>query len=344
MVGLEVVVKRSAVLWRCLKKKKKKQYECSPFTIPLSLMLYFLICFYWINCSSLCTILLLWLYYNNYWNYLWELCCPTGKWLFHTLSLYVFCTFFFTPTDHKQMSIPLLVKDLLWVSSQKGIFPSHCQHLVSLGCQLLFLWLFKVLGDTFDCDLIRLNYASFPNEGLINKFYSLSQFLPRWRCRNASDALLQRSMASSGSTSPFSFISFPIQLPVRKVKSGKLWCTVPLTQDRTLGSVGLWLEEHFKKAVNQWWRRRGLPNSDHLPLGGTRVQLPHAADVPRPLELLRVDEEDGLLDLSKDLILQREHPGIQRHSTSRWDLIKKNKTTKNHITFLNLGFSLQVEN
>lgn len=61
-------------------------------------------------------------------------------------------------------------------------------------------------------------------------FVVVSQLLPRWRCRKASDALLQRSMASSGSISPFSFISFPIQLPVRKVKSGKLWWTVPLTK------------------------------------------------------------------------------------------------------------------
>lgn len=80
-----------------------------------------------------------------------------------------------------------------------------------------------------------------------------------------------------------------------------------------------------------------LPNGDHLPLGGGRVQLPHAADVPCPLELLGVDEEDGLLDLSKDLVLQREHPGIQRHSTSRWGLKKVEET------FLNLGFSLQLE-
>lgn len=55
--------------------------------------------------------------------------------------------------------------------------------------------------------------------------------LPRWRCRKASVALLERSMAISGSISPFNFISFPIQLPVRKVKSGKLWWTVPLMKD-----------------------------------------------------------------------------------------------------------------
>lgn len=53
-------------------------------------------------------------------------------------------------------------------------------------------------------------------------------FLPRWRCRKARVALLERLMASSGSISPFSFIIFPIQFPVRKVKSGKLWWTVPL--------------------------------------------------------------------------------------------------------------------
>lgn len=58
-------------------------------------------------------------------------------------------------------------------------------------------------------------------------------FSPRWRCRKASVALLERSMAISGSISPFSFISFPIQLPVRKVKSGKLWWTVPLMKDRS---------------------------------------------------------------------------------------------------------------
>lgn len=65
----------------------------------------------------------------------------------------------------------------------------------------------------------------------------VSQLLPRWRCRKASDALLQRSMASLGSISPFSFISFPTQLPVRKVKSGKLWWTVPLTKGFGLESV-----------------------------------------------------------------------------------------------------------
>lgn len=55
-----------------------------------------------------------------------------------------------------------------------------------------------------------------------------SLLLLRWRCKKASVALLERSMASLGSISPLSFNSFPIQLPVRKVKSGKLWWTVPL--------------------------------------------------------------------------------------------------------------------
>lgn len=44
-------------------------------------------------------------------------------------------------------------------------------------------------------------------------------------------------MASSGSISPFSFISFPIQFPVRKVKSGKLWWTVPLVKEGKDGTV-----------------------------------------------------------------------------------------------------------
>lgn len=78
----------------------------------------------------------------------------------------------------------------------------------------------------------------------------------------------------------------------------------------------------MKETLNLAAARPWVPNGDHLPLCGGRVQLPHAADVPRPLELLRVDEEDGLLDLSKDLVLQREHPGIQRHSTSGWGLKK----------------------
>ena len=46
-----------------------------------------------------------------------------------------------------------------------------------------------------------------------------------------------------------------------------------------------------------------VPDSDHLPLYAGRVQLLHAADVPRPLELLRVDEEDRLLHPWKDLIV-----------------------------------------
>lgn len=211
------------------------------------------------------------------------------------------------------------------------------------GSQLLFLWLLKVLGETFDWDLTVYKWTDWimqfsPMRDSI--LFYVSQFLPRWRCRKARDALLQRSMASSGSTSPFSFISFPIQLPVRKVKSGKLWCTVPLTQDRTSGSVVLWLEGHLKRTLNL--ARQWLPNCDHLPLGGGRVQLPHAADVPCPLELLRVDEEDGLLDLSKDLVLQREHPGIQRHSTSGWRLKKVNQI-KITSHFENLGFSLQLQ-
>lgn len=57
----------------------------------------------------------------------------------------------------------------------------------------------------------------------LNVLVKENLILPRCRCRKASVALLQRSMATSGSISPFSFMSFPIQLPVRKVKSGKLW-------------------------------------------------------------------------------------------------------------------------
>lgn len=74
--------------------------------------------------------------------------------------------------------------------------------------------------------------------------------LPRWRCRKASVALLERLMATSGSISPFSFISFPIQLPVRKVKSGKLWCTVPLVTEGNLRSVSL---TDDGCACGTWW-------------------------------------------------------------------------------------------
>lgn len=46
-----------------------------------------------------------------------------------------------------------------------------------------------------------------------------------------------------------------------------------------------------------------VPDGDHFPLYAGRVQLLHAADVPRPLELLRVDEEDRLLHPWKDLVV-----------------------------------------
>lgn len=58
-----------------------------------------------------------------------------------------------------------------------------------------------------------------------------------------------------------------------------------------------------------------VPDGDHLALGDGRVQLPHATDIPRPLELLRVDEKERLLDPGKGLVLQREHPGVQRDAT-----------------------------
>lgn len=46
-----------------------------------------------------------------------------------------------------------------------------------------------------------------------------------------------------------------------------------------------------------------IPDGDHLPLCDGRVQLPHADDVPRPLELLRVDEKERLFDLREGLVL-----------------------------------------
>lgn len=58
-----------------------------------------------------------------------------------------------------------------------------------------------------------------------------------------------------------------------------------------------------------------VPDGDHLALCDGRVQLPHATDVPCPLELLRVDEKERLLDPGKGLVLQREHPGVQRDAT-----------------------------
>lgn len=45
-----------------------------------------------------------------------------------------------------------------------------------------------------------------------------------------------------------------------------------------------------------------IPDGDHLPLCDGRVQLPHATDVLRPLELLRVDEKDRLFDPRKGLV------------------------------------------
>lgn len=46
-----------------------------------------------------------------------------------------------------------------------------------------------------------------------------------------------------------------------------------------------------------------IPDGDHLPLNEGRVQLLHAADVPRPLELLGVDEEDRLSDPREDFLV-----------------------------------------
>lgn len=130
--------------------------------------------------------------------------------------------------------------------------------------------------------------------------------LPRWRCRKASVALLERSMASSGSISPFSFISFPIQLPVRKVKSGKLWWTVPLMKEcswkKTPQETDFYRIDETKHVIPSSAPSM-IPDRYHPPLYDGRVQLPHAADVPRPLELLWVDEEDRLLHPRKDLII-----------------------------------------
>lgn len=70
-----------------------------------------------------------------------------------------------------------------------------------------------------------------------------------------------------------------------------------------------------------------VPDGDHLPLGDGRVQLPHTTDVPRPLELLRVDEKHRLLDTRKGLVLQGEHPGVQSHATPEQDVTVKYKKT-----------------
>jgi len=115
-------------------------------------------------------------------------------------------------------------------------------------------------------------------------------------------------MATSGSISPFSFSSLPIQFPVRKVKSGKLWWTAPLVEEsRTVRTRPV-------PPVTTGGPSAAPPDGDHLPLDDGRVQLPHAADVPRPLELLRVDEEDGLLHPREELVVERQHPGVQRHA------------------------------
>lgn len=46
-----------------------------------------------------------------------------------------------------------------------------------------------------------------------------------------------------------------------------------------------------------------VPDGDHFSVYDSTVQLLHAADVSRPLELLRIDEENGLLDPRKDLVI-----------------------------------------
>lgn len=74
------------------------------------------------------------------------------------------------------------------------------------------------------------------------------------------------------------------------MKSGKLWWTVPLANG---GKVRFISRLVLIVPV--------IPDGDHLPLSDGRVQLPHATDVLRPLELLRVDEKDRLFDLRKDL-------------------------------------------
>lgn len=59
-------------------------------------------------------------------------------------------------------------------------------------------------------------------------------------------------------------------------------------------------------------------NGDHFPLcgGGVRWdQFPHVHDVPGPLELLRVNEEDRLLYPDIDLFIQGEHPCVQGNAT-----------------------------
>lgn len=57
--------------------------------------------------------------------------------------------------------------------------------------------------------------------------------------------------------------------------------------------------------VSEWKCSRPVlvPDGDHFPLYDGRVELLHAADVSRPLELLWVDEKDWLLHPRKDLIV-----------------------------------------
>lgn len=82
-----------------------------------------------------------------------------------------------------------------------------------------------------------------------------------------------------------------------------------------------------------------IPDGDHLPLYDGGVQLLHAADVPRPLELLWVDEEDGLFDPRKDLVIQRGHPGVQRDATPDWkgEVIAKYRNDSTQYLHRRLG-------
>lgn len=119
-----------------------------------------------------------------------------------------------------------------------------------------------------------------------------------------------------GSISPFSFMSLPIQFPVRNVKSGKLWWTDPLPKH----SKAQLNEAHFLDWITSWLGEKKIVywlDGYHFSRKDGRVQLLHTDDIPNPLEFFRVNKKDWFLHFREDLLIQRKHPGVQCHTTPR---------------------------